>query len=879
MRIMKTVCILICLIAAVFSAEAVLAQETALDDITILNRLEIIQGYEDGELHPELNITRMEYVTIIVRCLGFEDLDLTSDGGAGFADVPADSWGAKYVKTAAELGIIEGYDDGRFGPEDNITIIDAAKILVSVLGYDLRAEEIGGYPAGYRQTAISLGILEGDSDFESMALRADVAGMIYNSLEIEFAAFRVSDTYITHFENERTLLHCMDITKLEDVVTAVYGWSTEDTTDTLKEDEIVISGEKYVTKLPVDMSYVGLNSYIYIKNYDEADEVVLLVLPRNRNHTVTVDAEDISSNTTLSSFEYFVDDEVRRISLPEDVSVVYNGSPLLTTSQLTPERIQPQCGSVTLVDSDGNGVYEALFVKDYTTYVIRNIGDDAIFDMYGNNFIFNPSEAQVTVIKADEIMTLEDLEVGDVISVAASLDMLKLEIVVSDSSVQGKVSLMNTENGYEYYTLDTNPDIAYKRTAAYINAIESGYSAAEDFGVGDDVIFHLNAFGEIAWAELSGDTDRYHYGYLYEAAYEDTLFDPTAVFQIVTANNEFEELPTVTDKTVKFGRMSGGSYITSQVDSAAILETVGIRDDTERQLVKYKLNTSGQITELYLLDSQQNTSNFSIEFSKKSLNFAYHIIDNQYYYDENTVVLHIPSSGIYPERISAGRPSDFFSNNSSYSVELYDVDDDGYVNLIVYAASVPRYNETYINYTNSPVMLVTDVITTIIDDDTYTMVKGYEDGNLVSRIVSDKVSPSAGGLRPGIVIQYATSSELAGYAMTSDETVGIILYNILMDCNDSGQEQFDYWNYGTVEAANAKIKVSYSQVTRFDYPFLRTNGYDNAVYEVSDAVECYRYDRSSDEVFVPINSTEVQEGDVVFVRTRYNYLKELIVIE
>ncbi len=56
------------------------------------------------------------------------------------ADVPRDAWYAPYVRAIAERGLVSGYRDaagiptGRFGPADNVTIEQMAKVMVSAAG-------------------------------------------------------------------------------------------------------------------------------------------------------------------------------------------------------------------------------------------------------------------------------------------------------------------------------------------------------------------------------------------------------------------------------------------------------------------------------------------------------------------------------------------------------------------------------------------------------------------------------------------------------------------------------------------------------------------------------------------------------------------------
>ena len=79
---------------------------------------------------------------------------------APFGDVPASHWAAGYVAFASDRGIINGYGNGMFGPTDPVTYEQMAKMLVCAWGYGDMAEERGGYPDGYLDMALELGILD-----------------------------------------------------------------------------------------------------------------------------------------------------------------------------------------------------------------------------------------------------------------------------------------------------------------------------------------------------------------------------------------------------------------------------------------------------------------------------------------------------------------------------------------------------------------------------------------------------------------------------------------------------------------------------------------------------------------------------------------------
>ena len=88
----------------------------------------VVNGYPDGGFHPNDDITRAEFTTIAV---GFDTL---SPGALTFSDVPATSWAAPYISTAASKGWVSGMEDGTFHPNDKITRAEAVTILNKLLG-------------------------------------------------------------------------------------------------------------------------------------------------------------------------------------------------------------------------------------------------------------------------------------------------------------------------------------------------------------------------------------------------------------------------------------------------------------------------------------------------------------------------------------------------------------------------------------------------------------------------------------------------------------------------------------------------------------------------------------------------------------------------
>ena len=164
----------------------------ALSSVMALNKLGIISGYEDGSFRPNNNVTREEFVKLIVEAFDIISQNTECD----FEDISADAWFKKYVSAAVENGIIKGIDENHFGVGQSIRRQDAAVILDRVLDMaDISitssvsfsdADTIGDYAFNSVLKLSDAGIINGiDGGFapHEPVSRAQAAKLIYESLE------------------------------------------------------------------------------------------------------------------------------------------------------------------------------------------------------------------------------------------------------------------------------------------------------------------------------------------------------------------------------------------------------------------------------------------------------------------------------------------------------------------------------------------------------------------------------------------------------------------------------------------------------------------------------------------------------------------------
>ena len=99
------------------------------DCVGFLEQKGIVEGDPDGYFRPEDPISRAEFAAMAVRMQ-----ELTESEVDRFSDVSETHWAYGYIGRAAERGWINGYGDGTFRPEDDITRAEATSLIHRMLG-------------------------------------------------------------------------------------------------------------------------------------------------------------------------------------------------------------------------------------------------------------------------------------------------------------------------------------------------------------------------------------------------------------------------------------------------------------------------------------------------------------------------------------------------------------------------------------------------------------------------------------------------------------------------------------------------------------------------------------------------------------------------
>ncbi|NLD87520.1 MAG: S-layer homology domain-containing protein, partial [Clostridiales bacterium] len=158
------------------------------DAFFVISELGIAKGYTDGSFRPESNLTRAEFATMVYRAKTGDVNDtntLFSSASVAMFKDSIDAWAVPYIAYAYSAGIVVGYPDGTFKPNQAVTGLEAAKMLLTALGYDAEIEGLVG-PTFFTNTiklGTAVGLFKGVAgDLYAPISRADAFVMFCNAL-------------------------------------------------------------------------------------------------------------------------------------------------------------------------------------------------------------------------------------------------------------------------------------------------------------------------------------------------------------------------------------------------------------------------------------------------------------------------------------------------------------------------------------------------------------------------------------------------------------------------------------------------------------------------------------------------------------------------
>ena len=539
--------------------------------------LGIISGYPDGTYRPDQPVTRAEFSRIIVSALGIGEAARYAAGATRFPDVPADHWASGYINVAVDVGIIIGYPDGTFQPENQVTFAEAIKMIVAALGYTPKAEALGGYPGGYLAVAAEEEITDGVNVVGSLsANRGAIAIMVDNSLEVDLME-QVSYGDSPRWETvDKTLLkNKLGVEEVEGTVTAISKTAKLDENEFELTDEDGKPVDTFEMAIDVNTESLFLKD---VKILHKNEKVVWISVETAERDiifdTVAVDADNDDEQVVLKVADKtyaWIDDDIRD-------ATIYINYEEYTGSGKTARHLEGMYGyfifdgkeikAANLFDfENGDRGFVTDVYRDEIEYIDLYQAEEQllVLDDYDEVYVYNKDFTRAGIDDIDEETVIFYWENDDD----------ELFVMVVNDVVEGKVTRLRDDR----VTIDgTNYAITDE---ASIISVKEGKDFEEldditDFDIIDEkVVLYLDLNGDIA--ALVTDAK----------ATSDTLYG--LVTWIYTGRNPSVAVYTTGDKEIEY-------YFEERADADVFVDNYP-NDNETVWAIKYQLNSDNEIAE------------------------------------------------------------------------------------------------------------------------------------------------------------------------------------------------------------------------------------------------------------------------------------------
>ncbi len=477
----------------------------------------------------------------------------------------------------------------KYFPEENSEIktlsFDEALIaMMDVTGYAYFAKESGGTEAEYYHIASRYKFFDGvDYNAAKKKLTAEqFLNMAYNTLNVPLVSFNGSSYKI---EKGSTLLNSfLKLTEVEGVVKA-NSYTALNGLDGAGDNKIRIEQTDYEIKGIKDSDeYLGFYVIAYI---DSDNGIVSLSVDKSRNKMIDFDnSSNLVGSNSKQNFVYYNDKGKKKIlNIDRYADLIYNYVPVTSYSS---DFYQIENGMIKLIDNDGDGNYDVVLKKEYTSFkpLSKSNYEYTLTDRLGNVYDINELLREEKYHGVRDIngnpLTYDDIKVSGNISVLTKKGSnVVTEIIVYDD--------IRYEGEYSDYYADKEEykigDKIFKMSEVYALLSNGKFS----YKLGSNVLVYLDPLGRIIDAETS--SVQYKYAWLM-GMIEENFGD----IKIKMFTQDSKMMVYETANKIKYNNY--------KIEASQLMSKNEIYRDgkVREQLIKYRINSNGILTEIQTAD-------------------------------------------------------------------------------------------------------------------------------------------------------------------------------------------------------------------------------------------------------------------------------------
>lgn len=417
-------------------------------------------GGNDGISDENALITRGEFTLYVAELGGFK-----SGGNSGeryFYDVSANSKYAAAVEFCRQMGYIDGNGGFYFEPEENLTVGQCVKMVVSLLGYKQVAEYGGGYPTGFYSVASKLKLLSGiKKGADEYITAGETARIIYNSFDAEILKQTVYGADGAFSTNGETVLSYNDIYKITAIPTANEFTSVYPRGNTSRKGAVLLGESEYYIGKSEASDMLGIKCDIYLKKTDNDRDEIIYIREKESVKHISINARSISFADNRE-IEYYVGKSKKSVKVSDDAIVIHNGRSV----DRSEAKFSPESGHIDLYDN-GDG-YKTVIVTEYEYCFIASFNNESEIINFSYGTVCGSASLDLSDMNGYKITSNgktgkpKDLAEGKLARVSVAKDFKFCCIDVLSKTVSGIVERVNDGDdafcfvGETKYTIEKN---------------------------------------------------------------------------------------------------------------------------------------------------------------------------------------------------------------------------------------------------------------------------------------------------------------------------------------------------------------------------------------------------------------------------------------
>jgi hypothetical protein len=833
---------------------------------------------------PGESVKRGDFITAVVKASGL----MPVEGADPFTDIASDP-ARGYIKTAADVGYINGYGNGRFNPRDDITLNEAVKIAVLAIGFPDAAEAKGGYPTGYMLQANSKKLLNGVNTGGAFTWN-DAAMLLFNVLSAEYnkvtAVYEDYKVYETDGSNMLEAYH--HIYRGAGIVNGNYLTRLDGRAPVSGADKIDINKVGYKTDdLSIfDMFARAVEFYYKLDEITEERELICAGLKQGYGQPVSFEADDITRGLSGNVMEFQTESGKNvKISLSEGYSAVYNYQYIPDVKNFN---LFPEGAYITAYDNGGDSKYDALVVLSYEDYCVDTVSqiNQSLFSKTGSILSLDTNEAdkRVRVSFDGKIAEVTDIKENDIVSAAVSLDGKAVSAVISRNRVSGIIESVSGDSyeytlngaGHTFYDeIEINGNV-YKTSVTLKNETVAGNPKVYELKPGLEGEFYLNQAGRLAYVKVSYGSGK-EYAYLVDKHIKKGV-DGRVELKLFTIGGKMETL-SLRDRII----FNDGTRESSLNADNDFLNTLPLNE-----VLSIVKNKDGLITSVELPRDNTAVTDYigydTAAFTKDYKNKARYIgsagsFALKYWLGAKSTVFYIPSDK--NDDISyAVMDSDDLSNDQEYDITVYDSDSDRKIGVVIMDGGTSNSTSN-----SAKAMVITRVMKVSSEEgDTETAIEGLQDGETVKFSASESLTVSTvnpgfankiplESLKPGDVIQYGLTQnkKIRNYRLlfTADEAkAGVLEWKYSSTSGDYSGDNF----------FKAQLSALYGEVVQKSGSTLavKTNDGAGISFHMYNNPNIYRV--NGGKVYKAASS-DIEPGSKLFIHYNLVNIRNIVIYE